>query len=520
MKTSIKNLGKTLLAALIVGVSATACEDDFLEKTPVTALSVEAIQSENEIVALVNSAYDPLQWQVLNGSQSHMFPVMFQDIRADNCTSQWASFWIAGGIWDDLRLVQPNNASVNGLWTKWFTMVARANAAINVVENFENFTTDGLQDRLIGEAKFCRAFAYFELVKQWGDVPLITEQIRSTSDQLIYPRAPKAEVYAQIEQDLNEAAATLQTKGATEPGRATVGAALTLLAKAHLYQQEYNDVVRVTEEVMSLGYMLEPNYADNWMLENEYGQESIFEVGYVNGFTSFNFEGPQTTLNQGSATHQMFGFLFNSPIGNSAFGNSVPRQSLIDIYDDADLRKDATFITPETVPPDIGRADTANGIGTNVYQFFWTDPVALESKATMRKYRLPKDVQESLNVFSDSPLNEKVFRYADVLLMHAEAALFAGGDGLASLNMVIERAHGGDPSYNLASYTLEDVKNERRKELATEGWDRFSDLVRWGDAASVLAFKGFVPGRDELLPIPQTEIDLVGADVLTQNPGY
>jgi hypothetical protein len=138
----------------------------------------------------------------------------------------------------------------------------------------------------------------------------------------------------------------------------------------------------------------------------------------------------------------------------------------------------------------------------------------------MRKYYLPKSVATALPYIGSSPLNEKVIRYSDVLLMNAEACLNTGdAEGLQNLNMVIERAY-GNASHNLASYSLSDVKLQRRLELATEGWDRFTDLVRWGDAATALAFKNFTVNRDELLPIPQSEIDLVGNGVLTQNPGY
>ncbi len=519
-----------------------ACfEEDLLDKAPITSLSSDnALQTEADMVALTNAAYDPLQWQVIQGAQTHMYPVMFQDIRADNCASQWASFWAAGAIFDNFSLIQPGNPSVASLWQKWYAVVSRSNTAIEFVSNFNGFTTQGLQDRLIAEAKFLRALAYFELVKMWGDVPLITQFIASTDDELRFSRAPVAEVYAQIEQDLNEAAPNLATKGAVELGRATQGAAYTLLAKAHLYQQEYADVLINTQRVMALGYALEDNFADNWGLGNEHGIESIFEIGYADGFSNQQFEGndgSDPTTNQGSSSYQMFGYIFNGSVGG--FGNSVPRQSLIDLYDDQDVRMDATFITPNTIlengsqscgclvfNPDgtvvSGEAgNESQWIGTDIYNFFWPpNTPAWESRASMRKYLVGQSVAPGLLNTGSSPLNEKVFRYADVLLMHAEAALFAGGGGLDALNQVIQRAHGGDASFNLGSYTLDDVKLERRKELATEGWDRFTDLVRWGDAATALRFKGFSPGRDELLPIPQTEINLVGSDILTQNNGY
>lgn len=517
MNFKILKKGFTLLLMGFVLFSVSSCDtDDLLEKDPITELNeATGIQTEADIEALTNATYDVMQWQVVNGPATHMYPVMYQEIRSDNCISQWASYWAAGVAFDDFESILPNNTSILMLWQKWYTAIARANTAIEFATNYDGFTTSGLKERLIAEAKFVRAFAYFELVKHWGDVPLITEYIATTDDQLIYSRSPKSEVYAQIESDLNDASSVLGTKSEMELGRTTRGAALTLLAKIHLYQGNYNDVVSNCEAVMALGYELEENFADNWSLDNEYGKESIFEIGYVDGFFSDGFESDQAVYNQGSSSYQMFGFIFNSSDdvpGNGGYGNCVPRKGLIDMYDDTDVRKDATFITPETVFDDIGPAVN----GTDIYQYFWVNPAALETKASMRKYHLPAAVTRSILNVGASPLNEKVLRYADVLLMHAEAVVMgASGDGQGSLDQVRTRA--GLPSIPL---TVQNVKDERRRELATEGWDRFTDLVRWGDAASVLAFKNFSTGRDELLPIPQSEINLVGSEILEQNPGY
>jgi hypothetical protein len=254
---------------------------------------------------------------------------------------------------------------------------------------------------------------------------------------------------------------------------------------------------------MGLGYALEPNFADNWNLNNEYGKESIFEIGYASGYTT---DGDN---NKGSWSYEFFGFL-GVP---NCFGNLVPRQGLIDMYNSADKRKDATFIIPGTYLPDLGKY--AN-FETDIYQYFWTVPAALQSKASARKYYIPVQVAQTLPTVVSSPLNEKIYRYADVLLMLAEASVNGGGgDGQGALDQI--RAKAGLAAIPL---TLQNVKDERRRELATEGWDRFSDLVRWGDAASTLAFKNFKADRDELLPIPQAEIDLVGKADLPQNPGY
>lgn len=511
MKLHNKSFSMRLLAAaFFAAVFASCSKSDLLDKTPITSLdNTKALVTESDYVALTNAVYDPLQWQ--ENAALTTFPVMFQDIRADNCVSQWASYWTYGTVFDDFTLIKPNNSTILGWWQKWYTVISRANTAIQFDSAFNGFITPGIQARLIAEAKFLRAFAYFQLVINFGDVPLITKYIGSTTDQTRYPRSAKADVYAQIDKDLLDAVAVLPASySGNDLGRATSGAAYTLLAKENLYQKKYDLVRTYCEKVIGSGvYSLETQFADNWSLSNEYGKESIFEIGYASGYATSGWS------NQGSFSYEYFGFI---PAGLNAFGNCVPRQPLIDLYDNTDARKDATFIVPSTYMPDLGM--TADDAGANTYQYYWVIPAALESKASVRKYYIPKSVAASLPTIASSPLNEKIFRYADVLLMHAEAAAMgAGGDGLSSLNQVIERAY-GNTSHNLSVFTLDDVKLQRRLELATEGWDRFTDLVRWGDAATALAFKHFQTNRDEVLPIPQSEIDLVGSDVLTQNPGY
>ncbi len=520
---SLKKNGVLLQRLILLCFIFSSCNKDaLLNKNPITSLnSTNALITESDYTALTSSCYDPIQWQVISGPQTHIFPVMFQDIRADNCLSQWASYWTNGAVFDDLRLIQSNNTNIAELWKKWFTAIARANAAMHSDSTFKGFVTDSLQARLIAEAKFVRAFAYFQLVINFGDVPLITTYIGSTSANVIYPRSPAAAVYAQIQSDLLAAAPVLPLSyNGADAGRATSGAAYTLLAKASLYQKNYPDARKYCEMVVNSGqYSLEANFADNFSQDHEYNKESIFQIGYISGIYNKPFESTDAYANQGSASYKMFGFI---PAGTGAFGNCVPRQALIDLYDNADTRKDATVIIPTTFLPDIAPSPgkTAYDAGTQFYHYYWTQPDALISQASVRKYYIPQSTALSLTNMGSDGLNENILRYSDVLLMHAEASVMgAGGNGLGSLNQVIQRAFGNN-AHNLAIYTLDDVKLQRRLELATEGWDRFTDLVRWGDAVTALAFKHFTPGRDELLPIPQSEIDLVGKNVLTQNPGY
>ena len=538
MKIKLQTQVKLFSLVLLLGLLGACDKDELLDTGDKTFLSPDEIAQNAE--GLLIGAYDVFQWQNLGvnqGNARHIYPVMWQGIRADDMVSQWATFWQPGLLLDDLTLVQPNNTNIAALWEKWFTGVQRANAAISVIEASEVEN----KAQLIAEARFIRAFCYFELVRHWGGVPLYTENFDASTDFSSVGRSSAVEVYAQIETDLSSAIPDLQNKAETPTGRATQAAAQSLLAKVHLSQGNYAEVLTYTSAVIaSAEYALESNFADNFTTANEFGIESIFEIDYKSGINNGFFESVGTAA-EGSSSYQMFGYIFNN---NGAFGNSVPRPELIAIYDDMDTRKDATFITPESIlengPQTCGclvfnpdgtvvfgdAGNESQWIGTDIYNFFWlVNESSWVSRASMRKYNIGQI--NTLPQLSQSDLNEKLMRYAEVLLMHAEASLFSGvtstGGALAisgqdAFDQVRNRAYGGTaPALAL---TLENLKEERRKELATEGWNRFTDLVRWGDAATALAFKNFQMGRDELLPIPQSEIDVVGTQGLPQNPGY
>ena len=538
MKIKLQTQVKLFSLVLLLGLLGACDKDELLDTGDKTFLSPDEIAQNAE--GLLIGAYDVFQWQNLGvnqGNARHIYPVMWQGIRADDMVSQWATFWQPGLLLDDLTLVQPNNTNIAALWEKWFTGVQRANAAISVIEASEVEN----KAQLIAEARFIRAFCYFELVRHWGGVPLYTENFDASTDFSSVGRSSAAEVYAQIETDLSSAIPDLQNKAETPTGRATQAAAQSLLAKVHLSQGNYAEVLTYTSAVIaSAEYALESNFADNFTTANEFGIESIFEIDYKSGINNGFFESVGTAA-EGSSSYQMFGYIFNN---NGAFGNSVPRPELIAIYDDMDTRKDATFITPESIlengPQTCGclvfnpdgtvvfgdAGNESQWIGTDIYNFFWlVNESSWVSRASMRKYNIGQI--NTLPQLSQSDLNEKLMRYAEVLLMHAEASLFSGvtstGGALAisgqdAFDQVRNRAYGGTaPALAL---TLENLKEERRKELATEGWNRFTDLVRWGDASTALAFKNFQVGRDELLPIPQSEIDVVGTQGLPQNPGY
>ena len=351
---------------------------------------------------------------------------------------------------------------------------------------------------------------------------MFEEAITSSEQEIFKARSTAAEVYAFIEADLQAAASVLPERGAERvQGSATSGAALGLLTKVYLYQQKWSEAVASAEQVINQGvYNLEEDFRNNFLQTTEFGSESLFEINYQDGL----FAGGFVNTNQQQEGSAMWRWSFPFLSGTyPSFNNFIPRQDLVDFFDDSDQRKEATFLLPGLVLNSPGLA--ALGFDPVPDNFGY----AIGVNTGAKKYFLTfEEVQELLNV-EGSPLNEKILRYADVLLMHAEASLMGGGgNGQASFQQVIDRAYGpGNPA--APSYTLQGVRDERRRELATEGWNRFTDLVRWeildgggviGPALQVIGKTDFSSPRDLLLPIPQQEIDIYPEGLLEQNPGY
>ncbi len=497
-----------------------SCSEDILDKEPITEIVADtAFNTEQDVVFSLNGVYDALQWQNVAGNQT--FPLMQQGVRADDLHSQSAAFWQIGAQYDQFSTIIPTLASVASVWSKWYQGVARANFTIQLAEGFDKFETPGLQDQIIAEAKFLRGMYYFELVRLFGGVPLFDEPIISAAQEQFKPRSTAAEVYAFIEDDLQSAAAILPLKGIERvQGSATSGAAYALLAKVYLYQEKWSDAVTAAEQVINQGvYGLETNFGDNFIQTNEFGIESVFEINYVDGLSAVDFNDSSQSQEGSGSWKWSFPFLQ----GYNSFNNFIPRQTLVDFFDDSDQRKAATFLLP---------GQRTNSPGLEVLGW---DPVpdnfgyAIGVNTGARKYFLTFEEVKELTTEFQSPLNEKVVRYADVLLMHAEASLMGGGgNGATSFQQILDRAY-GTSNPTAPAYTIQGVRDERRRELATEGWNRFTDLVRWDKAdgggviASALNAIGktdFSAPRDLLLPIPQQEIDTYPVGMLEQNDGY
>lgn len=481
----------------LIALLEISCSDDFLDRQPLDTINTENYPTTaEELVTVVNGAYQPLQWPKLYNMR-----MWTTDIMAGNSivgagggsdgveTQDWANF-----------VTTTDNGGVLDLWRGPWPGILMTNIVLDAAPQM-NIDKD-IRDRSMGEAHFLRAHYYFILARFFGDVPLITEPQSSDSD-LFPPRDPVSQVYELIINDLNAAAELLPSKStydSADKGRASKGAAYGMLAKVHLTLGNYQQVVQYTSEVENLGYALNENYADNFSITNENSVESLFEVQYASegGYDFWSNE------NQASWTSPFMG-----PRGANfvagGYGWNQPTEEFVAAYEEGDERKDATVLY-EGGP-----------------EF---DQKAYESRFSLTGYNTRKFLVPLSQVaaFDNSPLNFPVLRYADVLLMKAEALNELGQTELAEdyLNMVRNRA-GLDDIGNLSQADFRNaVLHERRMELAFEG-QRWFDLIRVNDGEYGLNFlrsigKNNVSQKHLLFPIPQIELDR--NPNLVQNPGY
>ena len=372
------------------------------------------------------------------------------------------------------------------------------NLANQILTNVPGITMDdALKTRYLAEAKFIRAYCYFRLVRAYGDVPLRLTLPKNATEYNL-PRTPKAQVWAAIETDLTDAAAALpQTYGSADIGRITKGAALSLHAKVALYLKKWTDVVTYTTQVMGMGYSLYPDYEQMFRTTHKNNQESIFEIQ-----CNLIPNNPDASNSQYSQVQGVRGST------GGGWGFNVPTANLAAAFEAGDPRRNATIIfRGETTPEgDVIPADGDNPM-----------------------YNQKSYVPFSLYVsgFNEGcQQNKIVIRYADVLLMNAEANNELGNSAaaLGPLEQVRARARGSNAAIlpKVTTTVQADLRiaiyNERRVEFAME-FDRYFDVIRQGRGAAVFGSRGWKAGKNEVWPIPQNEIDISGG-ALTQNPGY
>jgi hypothetical protein len=485
---------KYTIIILLVFTFNFACTDDFVDVSSTAENSEDYFNTQEQYESALVGAYDLLQSTYLN--------VMLGEIASDNTLAGGESATDVIGIQEvDDMTHTPINQQLRDVWGWMFSGINRA----NYILEFKDKTDFTGKEQIIAQATFLRAYYYFELIKWFGDVPLVVDKRILFGDQFTVDRTPKAEVYAQIEQDLLFAAANLPYVQ-SEKGRITKGAAQALLGKAYLYQDKFSEAASVLEDLIQNGpYGLVADYTTIFEADGENNIESVFEVQYS------ELEGAGFGCLQCSEGNIAVGFSgirnYNGPNFTSGFSFNVPVQKIVDAYETGDLRKDVAILDINAWASQTGATFSTGFEHTGYFN---------------RKY-IPRirsaNAQQDRNL--TNPNNYRAIRFADVLLMAAESFNRGGIDDAKAqtyLNRVRRRAF-GDLSHDViatgASLT-NDIYHERRVELAGEG-HRFFDLVRTGKAAQEI--NGFVAGKHELFPIPAIEIQLAG-DRWSQNPGY
>lgn len=495
MKNTLKNILITGSCISIIALIFGSCGDDFVDREPPYLIGSETyFNSEDDYNNALIGAYDLLQSSYIN--------VLMGEIASDNTLSGGESANDVIGFQQiDEMTHSPINSNLKNLWDWMFAGVNRC----NYILEFKDKTDFANKNQVIAETRFLRAYYNFELVKWFGSIPLSGDKRFKVDDEKTIPRSSTPEVFAVIESDLIFAIENLNPI-ASQQGRATKGAAQALLGKAYLYQNKYVDAANVlTSLIDSEKYSLVSDYNTIFENDGENNSESVFEVQYFEG------EGAGFGCLQCSEGNVAVGFNgvrnYTGPLFSPGYSFNVPTQEAVNAFEVGDKRKNTTIL-------DIVSFATANnatyGVGYKHTGFF------------NRKY-LPRtrNANSPGDLNLTNPNNYRAIRYADVLLMAAEAYNRGGIDDAKArtyLNEVRRRAF-GDTNHDISASgaALTDfIWAERRLELMGEG-HRFFDLVRTGKA--VQAIDGFSPNKNEVFPIPFEEIQFSNGN-WQQNTGY
>ncbi len=468
-------------------ILAVGCAD--LERYPLNSIGAPQFWATSDDAILgVNGVYNVL-------AHNHMYREFMKhsDAIADNAYSQYSFNYyleISEGRGFDASSVWPSN-----IWKKSYEGIVRANEVILNVPDIDMDET--LKNRIIGEAKFLRALFYFHLTNLYQDVPLVTAE--QTIEESLVPRDSKAVVLDQILEDLNAAVSVLPvTYGTAETGRATQGAAWALMARVHLYNENYAEALSAADQVTELGYELleTEDFASMFLpsLENN-SSESIFEVQFLGNTGS---SGVGSSFNSSSGAVPAFGA-----------GSYHPIQEFVDFFEEGDIRKDATVLQ-----------DGQDFAG-----------ITFSGVRTPTGFAVIKGVIPDEMVTGDGDANFVVLRYAEVLLTIAEAENELNGPtatAYEAVNKIRTRAGLENLPEGLSQDELRvAIKRERRVELAFEGHHYF-DLLRYGgeDLKAAMESVQSVPSHERvydekllLWPVPQAEIN-INPNLLPQNPNW
>jgi starch-binding outer membrane protein, SusD/RagB family len=476
-----------LLSMLFLALVNWSCKKE-LELTPHQIYYDNFYRTSSDALNAVNSVYDVLG----SVSQYSSYLWLIQDIAADDCNSR--------ATLNDPNIHQfnsydldPNNNYLAKIWQASYLGISRANVVMEKVPAIE--MDSALRQRVLGEAKFLRGLYYFNLVRLFGEIPLMTQPVTSNlGSEEIYPaKSPVADIYNQIKKDFRDASAALPAAYTSpgDKGRATKGAALGLLSKVFLTLKEWDSAYLTAKEVIDLDvYDLHADFAANFKETNKNGKESVFEVQFYKNST---LENSQMVISGLPSLPGIF---------SAGVEIMLPTEDLLSSFEEGDHRYEATFFDEYwsvTFEPHIWK--------------YW-DQIAYKPQNT-----------------SQSGADFMVMRYSEVLLIYAEALNEANNgptiEAYDAINQVRVRARNGvaDVLPDLSGLDKDSfrlaVLNERRHEFVNEG-QRWYDLVRMGKLIEyVKRAKGDQANPQDfntVFPIPQRELDLDSH--LQQNPGY
>ncbi len=525
-------------ALLLVLLQFSSCSEDLLDKKPVGLIdNANYLQTEEEAELAMFGLYDFLSvgYNNYNDWSSIFFAKIMpgDDVNPGGGNSGDQEKWQVIGKFKH----GADNIALQDVWLSQYRLVNSANTIINNVGDLKS------RNRIIAEAKFFRGFSYFELVTMFGNVPFFEVNAASKADEN-KPRTDKKIIYKEIEDDLLEAIKYLPSKSEYSDAmkfRASKGSAQALLGKVYLYQKEYAKAANMFEQVIGSGeYSMKTPYQNIWSLDERGGDESLFEVVYTNT-NGHDWSGPWDGTAESNMMMQLMG-----PRGDNSFnkldtiqyidgygsgyingwGFVVPTKKIGDLLvnEAGDIRAKASVIPEDVFVAGGGEVNSpANVVGTErtVGNNNWD---AYEGYIRLKYCTRTTTTGGPVNEMNHA-ISFKLIRYADVLLMAAEAynAIQEDAKAVALIKLVRERAGLNDHSSweSLTGTALfEFIVEERSLELAFEG-HRFWDLVRWDKAEKELKDLGFVKGKHEVYPIPRQEIDLnPGISPSDQNPGY
>ncbi|WP_114749681.1 RagB/SusD family nutrient uptake outer membrane protein [Pleomorphovibrio marinus] len=510
---SIKKIYKLLIVSFLL--CTVSCDDDFLDVPPLGLVSdanfdpVMAVTSCYNIMGNYDNRWS--DWRIL----------ILGDALSDDAWKGGSSQTDQIDIYQmNIFATIPSNVIPRDVWSMYYRRIFRFNWAIVNLQGLDQEIA--LNRRLLGEVKFLRAMHYFWLVRSFGDVPLVEEPL--SSDQHNKVRESEINLYEFIERELLEAIDLLPTKSEyqlRDLGRATEGSARGLLSKVYLYQEKWSEALDQAGLIINSGdYQLETDFGNIFSREAQHGPESLFEITFAENDQLSN----PTYHAIAQRSRNVFG----------GWGLNCPTKDLLDAFEPGDPRTIHTI----TFHGDITEGQTHDHSG-------------YDNPDQMHNMKAFKPVSLQGNSANDGE-NFRVMRYAEILLIYAEAAneLGQSGEALEKLNLVRERARNSsrtDRYRTFINFELAEPENvlpeitetgqtelreiiwqERRVELALEG-DRFYDLVRQGRAGDVLrsfsqqynADKGsnFQDGIHERFPVPQDEIDRTNG-LIIQNNGY